>query len=360
MFTKARSPIFDSNSKEGHVMKRISAAFVVGAILAVAGLLVSVSAQNETTNKEHGVAPRSTTTPVSEATVREYPIPSSQGPSCLKHLGLTVSQTRMGQVGGTSALPADPHGNPQPPSGAPAGPANLNSVIQRFLSTFRSNPEQAAAILNEKFAVSGADLYRWNCQACHGPDGQGALPEINSVLGPVQGTSPAMTRKRMEARGIDADDDMIQQVTELAEASLRDRFQHGGKNMPSFEYLRADEVEALFGYLEKLASVPPTKRDGLLVPESAARAGEHIVRGTCHVCHDATGPGSGHTAMTQGTIPSLASFPRDQSLSGVVHQVQYGSSSTMKMTGGEVMPAFPYFTEEEIAALYLVAYSPRP
>jgi mono/diheme cytochrome c family protein len=236
----------------------------------------------------------------------------------------------------------------------------LNSVIPRFLSTFRSNPEQAAAILNEKFAVSGADLYRWNCQACHGPDGQGATPEINSVLGPVQGTSPVMTRKRLEARGLDVDDDMIQQVTELAEASLRDRFQHGGKNMPSFEYLRADEVEALFGYLEKLASVPPTKRDGLLVPESAARVGEHIVRGTCHVCHDATGPGSGHTAMTQGTIPSLASIPRDHSLSGIVHQVQYGSSSTMKMTGGDVMPAYPYFTEEEIAALYLVAYSHRP
>ena len=341
-------------------MKRICAAFVIAATLAVAGLLVSASAQNVPANKEQGVVQQPTTIRVSEATAREYPIPSGQGPSWLKHLGLTVSQTRMGQMGGTGTLPANPHGNPQPSSGDPGGAANLNSAIQRFLSTFRFNPEQAGAILNEKFAVSGADLYRWNCQACHGPDGQGATPEINSVLGPVQGTSPAMTRKRMEARGLDVDDDMIQQVTELAEASLRDRFQHGGKDMPSFEYLRADEVEALFGYLEKLASVPPTKRDGLLVPESAARVGEHIVTGTCHVCHDATGPGSGHTAMTQGTIPSLASIPRDHSLSGVVHQVQYGSCSTMKMTGGNVMPAYPYFTEEEIAALYLVAYSHRP
>jgi mono/diheme cytochrome c family protein len=341
-------------------MTRICTAFIVSATLAVAGLLVSVSAQNETANKGHGVAPQSTTTPVLEATVREYPIPSGQGPSCIKHLGLTVSQTRLGQMGGTGALAVNPHGNPQPSSGTPGGAANLNLVMQRFLSTFRTSLEKAGAILNEKFPVSGADLYRWNCQACHGPDGQGAPPEINSVLGPVQGTSAVMTRKRLEARGLDVDDDMIQQVTELAEASLRDRFQHGGKNMPSFEYLRADEVEALFGYLEKLASVPPTKRDGLLVPESAARVGEHIVRGTCHVCHDATGPGSGHTAMAQGTIPSLASIPRDHSLSGVVHQVQYGSSSTMKMTGGDVMPAYPYFTEEEIAALYLVAYSPRP
>jgi mono/diheme cytochrome c family protein len=357
MFTKVLSPIFESY--EEHAMKRICAAFVVAATLAVAGLMVSASAQNAPVVKEQAAAQKPAAILVSDARAREYSIPATQGPSWLKHLGLTVSQTHMGQVGGTGVLPPSPHENPKP-SGTPAGPANLNSVIQRFLSTFRSNPEQAPAILNEKFAASGADLYRWNCQGCHGPDGQGSLPEINSVLGPVQGTSPIMTRKRMEARGIDPDDDMIQQVTELAEASLRDRFQHGGKSMPSFEYLRADEVDALFGYLEKLASVPPTKRDGLLVPESAARVGEHIVRGTCHVCHDATGPGSGHTAMTQGTIPSLASIPKDHSLSGVVHQVQYGSCSTLKLTGGDVMPAYPYLTEEEIAALYLVAYSPRP
>ena len=58
--------------------------------------------------------------------------------------------------------------------------------------------------------------------------------------------------------------------------------------------------------------------------------------------------------MAQGIIPSLASIPRDHSLNGVVHQVQYGSSGMMKMAGAEVMPAYPYFTQEEIAAAYLV------
>ena len=171
MFTKARSPIFESN--EGHAMKRIFA-FGVGATLAVAGILVSAWAQNVTANKEPGVAQPPTTMRVSEATGREYPIPSGQGPSCIKHLGLTVSQTRMGQMGATGALFANPQGNPQPPSGDPPGPANLNSVIQRVLSTFRSSPEKAGAIMNEKFPVSGADLYRWNCQSCHGSDGQGS------------------------------------------------------------------------------------------------------------------------------------------------------------------------------------------
>jgi mono/diheme cytochrome c family protein len=338
-------------------MNRMCAAFILAATLAVAGFVVSASAQNAQANRQQGTAQQPAKMLVSETKAAEYPIASVQGPSWLKHLGLTVSQTRMGQVGGTASLPASPHGST---AGSPSGPGNLNSNIQRFLSTFRSGPEQASKILNEEFVVTGSDLYRWNCQGCHGPDGKGTAPEINSVLGPVQGTSPVLTRKRMEARGIDADDDMIKEVSELAEASLRDRLQHGGKNMPSFEYLRADEVEALFGYLEKLAEVPPTKRDGLLVPESAARVGEHILRGTCHICHDATGPGSGHTALKQGTIPSLASIPRDQSLSGVVHQVQYGSCGTMRMTGAEMMPAYPYFTEEEIAALYLVPYSARP
>jgi len=337
-------------------MNRICVAFVLTATLAVAGLLVSAAAQNMQANREQGTAQQPARMPVSEAKAREYPIPSIQGPSWLKHLGLTVSQTRMGQMGGTDPTPGTARREPELARGVSGGPGSLNSIIQRFLSTFRSNPEQASAILNEKFVVAGSDLYRWNCQGCHGPDGKGATPEINSLLGPVQGSSPALTRKRMEARGIDPDDDMIKQVSELAEASLRDRLQHGGKSMPSFEYLRRDEVEALVGYLEKLAAVPPTKRDGLVVPESAARVGEHIVRGTCHICHDATGPGGGHMAMMQGIIPSLASMPREHSLSGVVHQVQYGSSGMMKMVGAEMMPAYPYFRQEEIAAAYLVGY----
>ena len=339
-------------------MKRSFATFIVAAILA--GFLVLAYAQKAPANEERVGVQQVTAITRSDARDRDYPLAFGQGPSWLKHLGLTVSQTRMGQVGGSDSLTASTQGKPQPASGTLTPPRNLNSIMQRFLATLHPGSKPATEILDEKFTVSGSDLYRWNCQGCHGPTGRGAEPEINSVLGPVQGTSPVLTRKRMEARGLDVDDDMVQQVSELAEGSLRDRLQHGGKSMPSFEYLRADEVEALYGYLEKLADVPPTKRDGLLVPESAARVGEHIMRGTCHICHDATGPGSGHLAMMQGTIPSLASIPREHSLRGVVHQVQYGSCSTMKMTGGDAMPAYPYFTEEEIAAIYLVAYSARP
>ncbi len=340
-------------------MNRARVPFLVAAALAAAGLLTWGSAQNVSTSKQPGTAPQTANAPAAESKAGEYPTVSIQGPSWLKHLGLTVSQTRMGQMGGSDPASANSHAKLLLTVATSTPPASLNSIIQRFLATLHRGPQQASAILNEQFQASGADLYRWNCQSCHGPDGQGSAPEINSVIGPVQGTSPLLTRKRMEARGLEVDDDMVQQVSELAEGSLRDRLQHGGKNMPSFEYLRPDEVEALYGYLEKLASVPPTKRDGLLVPESAARVGEHIVRGTCHVCHDATGPGAGHAAMMQGIIPSLASLPKEHSLSGVVHQVRYGSCGMIKLTGGEVMPAYPYFSEDEIAAVYLLAYSDR-
>lgn len=313
-------------------MKRTYVVFMILS-LAAAGALLSVLA----TGQQRTSQPQ--TILVADPKIVGYGIAADLGPSWLKHLGLTVARSHMGQMGGTA--PA-------------ASSANLNSVMQRFLATFRSDPEKAAAILQETFPVTGADLYRWNCQGCHGPEGKGADPEINSVIGPVQGTSAKLTRDRMEARGIEADDDMVNQMSELAATSLRDRLLHGGKNMPAFAHLRPDETEALVGYLEKLAGVPPTKREGLVVQESASRVGEHIIRGTCHTCHDATGPGNG---LTHADIPSLASIPGNHSLSGVIHQVQYGSSPLMKLTGADVMPSFQYLNNDEAAAAYFVAFS---
>jgi mono/diheme cytochrome c family protein len=343
--------------------RMIYVVLVLAATLAVAGFRISASGQDMQTKGRKGSEqlPAKMLIAMAEgkAEAGGTAVASVQGPSWLKHLGLSVSKTQMGQVGMTVPGSSASDKKPELATVKPARTDNLKPIVQRFLATFRAGPEQSSEILNEKFVVSGSDLYRWNCQGCHGPDGKGSAPEINSVVGPVQGTSAALARARMEARGIEADDEMISQMSELAAASLRDRLQHGGKNMPAFEYLRTDEVEALLGHLEKLAGVPPTNRDGLLVPESAARVGEHIEKGTCHICHDATGPGAGRASMKQGTIPSLASIPREHSLSGVVHQVQYGSCDMTKMTGGEVMPAYPYLTEEEIAAIYFAEYAAR-
>lgn len=339
-------------------MNRTYFSFLLAVTVAVSGFLLAASGQQS--SAKHETVEKRAALPISDPKPPDTPDPWLQGPSWLKHLGVSVSQTQMGKMGGTAAASAASPNAAGPAQADSAERAALQANVARFLTTFRSNPEQAARILNEKFMASGADLYRWNCQGCHGPEGKGAPPEINAIFGPVQGTSPVYTKKRMEARGIDADDEMVEQMSQLAETALRDRLQHGGKSMPPFAYLRADEVEALIGYLDSLADVPPGKRAGLLVPETVTSAGEHIARGTCHICHDATGTAPGRMMMMQGNIPSLASIPRERSLSGVVHQVQFGSSGMMKMMGNEVMPAYPYFSDEEIAAVYFAAYSAQP
>jgi mono/diheme cytochrome c family protein len=273
-----------------------------------------------------------------------------------------MAQTRMGQMGGTSFIPASPRREPEMPNEALAGRDGLSPVMRKFLSLLRSQPDQASQALNQPFQLAGADLYRLNCRACHGADGKGAPPAINSLIGPVQGTSAARIQARMKARGAPISEGMAKDMAAQAEAALRDRLRKGGKKMPPFPHLRGDEIEALLGYLDELAGVPAGRRGHLLVSESAARVGEHMIKGTCHICHDATGPGGGHMAMMRGIIPSLASLPQDHSLSSVVRQVQYGSAGMMMMMGGPRMPPFPYFTEEEVAAAYffLQQYPPQP
>lgn len=267
-----------------------------------------------------------------------YPVSAVSGPSWLAHLGLRLTETHMGQAGQTQLIPStrrDPR-----------------------LEIEKGLPDATT----KSFVLSGADLYRFNCRSCHGPNGQGSSPEINSLIGPVQATSAAMIQQRMKARGSEVSNAMAQEMAAEADKSLRDRLLNGGKSMPAFKHLRGDEVDALLNYLDQLAGVQAGKHAARLVTESAARVGEHVVKGTCHICHDATGPGVGHMAMMRGITPSLASLPKQQSLRSVTYQVQNGSSGMMTMMGGPRMPSFPYFTDDEIAAayFYLEEYPPKP
>lgn len=287
------------------------------------------------------------------------------GPSWLAHLGLSVSETRLGHMGGSASQPGVRGDEPELASRL-AGPGKgLRSALRRALSAFGRSRDRND-LLDERFRLSGADLYRLDCRSCHGPTGEGAPPEIPSLLGPVRATSAAATLDRMKARGTPIDADMAKELASQAEADVRKRLREGGEKMPSFGHLRGEEVEALLGYLQQLAGVDAGKRGELLVAQSVARVGEHLVKGTCHVCHDATGPGGQHATMMSGVIPSLASFPAEYSLDSVLYKVERGSSGMMGMMGmmnrGEEMPAFPYLSQEEISAayLYLQAYPPKP
>jgi mono/diheme cytochrome c family protein len=263
--------------------------------------------------------------------MRAEAITPASGRSWLHHLGLSLEETRMGQAGGGGAPPDRARNEPSPDSRQP-------------------------------FAVSGEDLYRLDCRACHGPDGTGAPPEVNSLIQPVEGTSPTLLEQRMKQRGRTLPPAFIATLTAQAEQTIGDRLQHGGQKMPAFSYLKGNEVNVLLGYLKTLAKVPDAPVAASELREPAALVGEHLVKGTCHICHDATGPGM--AMMMSRNIPSLASLPEQWTLAAVEGKVIYGRSPMGGMMGMMTrarMPVFSYLTGQEVGAayLYLRLYAPR-
>jgi len=262
-------------------------------------------------------------------------------------------------------------GQPVRPAAAPvtpvSGPSWLNTLgvdirdtsLGRGAGRYGPNPQDPAAErravsinLDTPVAISGADLYRLNCQACHRGDGTGAPPEIKSVLPAVQGS----TLQQMSAA--------LRQKTAQARADLYQRIEKGGPKMPPRAFLQRSDVDLLFGYLTTLAggraaATPPRTR------MSVDRVGEFVVKGTCHICHDASGARPTPTAiLMQGRVPSLASVLADKPIADFVDKVRAGGSVMM---GDPLyphrgrMPVFYYLTDTEIGAAYkyLSAYPPR-
>jgi mono/diheme cytochrome c family protein len=257
-----------------------------------------------------------------------------EGDSWLRHLGIPFIASNMGRVGLWGP----------PPSSASDQPSS------------REGPEG-------DFILSGADLYRLNCRSCHKPDGAGVPPEINSLIGPVQATSPVMIRMQMKQRGIELDAKTVHTLVSQAQAALRARLENGGERMPPFRRLAPEEVDALLAYLEELAGVPGAERKQIWLSEPAARVGEHLIKGTCHICHEATGPGLAiGVGMPEG-IPSLASLSRDRLRSEVIRKVRVGLSKPMPMMTSDrgEMPIFSELEPAEVAAAYayLASYPPR-
>jgi mono/diheme cytochrome c family protein len=119
----------------------------------------------------------------------------------------------------------------------------------------------------------------------------------------------------------------------------------------------------LYTYLETLAGSSGTK--GATETFGIDRLGEHVVKGTCHICHDATGPRPSAQAMLDGAIPSLESIMRDTSIADFATKVERGAVAVMGAPPAPHrgrMPVFFYLTDNEIAAAYkyLHAYPPKP
>ena len=285
------------------------------------------------------------------------------GPSWLKRLGIfDIRASAMGEMGGYDPPPPSPRKEPEfPVSTARYGNSmgmGMGGMMGRSYSNYRLSPAEAERLMGERFFLAGSDLYRLDCRSCHGPDKNGLPPEINSLIGPFQGTSAALIETRMKKLGRPVGAEMAKELASQAEENIRQRLQNGGKKMPPFRHLDRKEVDALFHYLKAYVGAPESKGKEILVMQSVSRTGEHLVKGTCQICHDATGPGVGRMGMMRGIIPSLASFPWEQSMQSIVWQVELGSRRMMM--GGQRMPAYPYITAQEAAAayLYLLQYPP--
>src|SRR3954468_22372698 len=95
--------------------------------------------------------------------------------------------------------------------------------------------------LGTRVTVTGADLYRMNCQACHRAEGTGAPPEIKSMLPVVQGS----TLQQMRGK--------------VTRADLYTRIDKGGQKMPARNPLTRADVDVLYGYLTTLAGASAGK-----------------------------------------------------------------------------------------------------
>jgi mono/diheme cytochrome c family protein len=261
-----------------------------------------------------------------------------EGPSQLQRLRLPLPQTSMGLTG---------HWGPRPDLFKTTSKAE-GSVVRLF---------------GGSTTLSGSDLYRLDCQGCHKADGHGAPPEINTLMDPVQGTSLVLWTRRMQELGRPVDPSFARQIVEGSRADLLNRLVHGGEKMPPFEFLSADEIQALVAYLNVLADVPDASRPRQ-VTEPVLRVGEHLVKGTCHICHPATGSWPDPQALLDGAIPPLSGFTGRFTLSELIQKVRHGAP--VEMSAAHVMfrgrmPVFNYLSDEEVESvyMYLAAYPPQ-
>lgn len=248
------------------------------------------------------------------------------GPSWLARLGWSLDDTSLGRVGQIGTTPTE----------------------------VRQSLEEPEEWIREGFVVDGEDLYRLNCRACHGPGGAGLPPEIRPVLGAIRATSVEI-QERVAAAEESGASVAPERMAELARASIRHRLAEGGALMPPFDHVTDPEVEVLLSYLERLAEVPdrPDRPEEVRVPPD--RVGEHLVKGTCQTCHDAT---ARVLRSADREIPTLADFPEEYSVRKFIRKARHGSPS-----GGRRgrMPELSFVSDAELQAayLYLGAFPPE-
>ena len=267
-----------------------------------------------------------------------------EGESWLEHLGRNFGDTSMGKSSGVYG--------PAAPLPAPTAQAHPSLTV-------------SANFTEQSTKFTGADLYRMKCQACHGPNGTGAPPEINSVLDPVRATSARLYIERMKKVGMDVSGKDAEALAKQAEGTLLKRLHVGGTDMPSPNpYLTDAEVRSLYAYLRLLANVPGAEKQQVPITMTPLRVGEHIVKSTCHICHAAAGRNPTPEELLKGKIPPLSVLTSRLSVNEFVTKVTMGSpiaEGPLALPVRGHMPAFTYLKPDEVADayLYLSKYPPR-
>src|SRR5271165_5430103 len=264
---------------------------------------------------------------------KDIAVTAVTGESWLTHLNRPFGETSMGRTGRLG-----------PPAPAPAEEA------ARWLPASSSN------VTTQVVTLHGSDLYRLNCQGCHGESGQGAPPEINSVINPVRSTSVALVMERMKTVGMDMSRADAAKLAQQSNTALLQRLHNGGQDMPAFPHLNETEIRSLVAYLKQLAGVPGAGSEQLAVGESSLRIGEHIVKSTCHTCHSASGADPEPQQIWDGEIPPLSTLAARKSQPEFIRKVTHGAPilmGTPPMLYRGRMPVFYYLSEQEAADVYL-------
>ena len=304
----------------GRLRLVLIAGLIVGATLTIVG--------RGSSNEQRAPAPK--------AKAQEPVVTAVAGPSWLNHLGLRYGDSSLGRSGATYGPP--PTQRPSPPTAVPLA-------------------------VGRPVELSGADLYRFNCQSCHRAEGTGSPPEIKSVLGLVQGSSFELVRQHLQQAGTATPRSAARTQAARARDDLYQRIHKGGQRMPALAHLQEADINAVYAYLTQLAGAPdalPQSRQ----TTSWARLGEHVVKGTCHICHDAVGPRPSGQALAQGTIPPFTTLLEDKPVVDFLTKVRTGAAVTMGDPAFHYrgrMPVFPFLQDLEVAAAYmfLVDYPPQ-
>ena len=267
-----------------------------------------------------------------------------EGESWLKHLHRSFNATSMGKTWELGPAPSAP-GEEAP----------------------RWRLDLPSGYATQSVVLHGSDLYRLNCQGCHGAAGNGAPPEINSVINPVRATSVAVVLERTRKTGQEMSRASATELARQAKVLLLQRLHKGGESMPPFPQLSELEIRSIVAYLEQLSEIPGAERNQIAVKESPTRVGEQIAKSTCHICHSAVGPNPDPQQIYDGAIPPLSSLTTRTSLPEFIRKVTVGAPIVMgsvPLSYGDSyrgrMPVFHYLSQDDAADayLYLTLYPP--